>query len=123
MSAQAWTAVIALGGPALAFLTFVIGRRSTAGNEKTNSISGAIEAVTEANVSITAMVTSLMEPMQTEIDRQRVELTEMRSRQNRMDRRFTAAIEYIRALHLLIRREDLPPIPSELDGLDLHAEP
>ena len=130
MPAQFWTAAVALGGPALAFLTFIIGRRSTAGNEKTNSISGAIEAVTEANVSITAMVTSLMEPMQTEIDRMRTVETELRdelnhvkTRQNLMDQRFTKAIEYIQTLHRLIQREGLklPEVPPELDGIDLHG--
>jgi uncharacterized protein YoxC len=123
----AYAAVIV--GPAVAALVVFVGRRARQRDSQTDSISNAIEAVTDANVSITAMVQALMNPMKAEI--QRVQASEaamakkldaVNARVESMDAKFSAAIAHIRALHRIILHEgiDLPSSPPELDGLDLH---
>ena len=129
MSTEVLQAVIGVGGPAVALLTYLLGRRHRQSVEKKDSMSTAIEAVTDANMNITAIVQSLMAPMQEELKRVseveielRAELSEVNHRVTDLDARFAAAISYIRNLSRMVRDlgQTPPAAPPELDGVDLH---
>ena len=82
----------------------------------------------QSAVSITEMVQSLMEPMKDEIAAlRRAEAVhnaaneDTRLKVDEMDRRWKAAISYIRQLHIILRDNAIipPDTPTELDGVDL----
>lgn len=123
-----WQIFISIATPAVAVFTFLMSRRHQQKVEQTDSVAGAISAVTDANVNISAIVQGLIQPMQDRQDQMRqreaeleAELeevrTEMAERFGELERRFTAAVTYIRQLHSLLGRNGLTPpaAPPELD--------
>lgn len=120
MNAQ-W--IVGVAGPLLAFLTYIIGRRSKQKVEETDSVSGAIEAVTDGVVSMSHVVTELMEPMRDEVARLHSEVADLRSLTLTLrreltiwERKFNAAIRHIHKLRNVIEDAGLevPDPPAEL---------
>lgn len=115
-------AIVTVVAPLLTGLTWFLSRRHRETIEDSDAMAVAIAAVTDANVSITGVVTSLMAPMQQEMERLRKSELETRSMVDRLERQFSAAITHIRVLHRMLRSEQIefPPMPEELGHIDLH---
>jgi HAMP domain-containing protein len=142
VSGTALSAIAVVLGPIIGLFTWLLTRRHREEIEDTTSMTEAMGAITSANVSIAAVVQSLINPMQEEVKRlaaneallmtklqQEIELNErtnndhqqqinaMKAEQENLEARFTSIIRYVN----ILRRQILSvghtpaPIPEDLD--------
>lgn len=116
--------VSAVLAPSIAFVTWILSRKHQEDIDDTASISDAVGAITDANVNIAAVVTSLIAPMQAELkrqaeveSRQAEELEIMRLELSALQIRFTSIIRYVNILRRQVSDAGLEPhpIPDDLD--------
>lgn len=124
------TVLAASVGPVLAYITYRQSKKHVEGVEETSTISEAIGAVADANVSITKIVTELLAPMRSELDRMSEKLraahNESDEQSHRIDAmaeemaalqvRFTSMVNYVSALRRQLTSAGLTPIwvPQDL---------
>lgn len=110
--------------PAVALVTYLLSRKHDEEIEETHSLADAITAVTDANVSITGVLSALLTPMKAQIDHlteveqaQGQELLEVRQELKMLQQRFTSIIRYVNILRNQIKESGMEPaaIPSDLD--------
>lgn len=142
MTAAGWGAFAVVVGPLIGLLTWALSRRHTEEIEDTSSMAEAMGAITNANVSIAAVVQSLITPMQDEVKRlaatevilnqklathvaqaeqdkadHQAQIDAMRAEQANLEARFTSIIRYVNILRqqLLSVGHEPAPIPDDLD--------
>jgi hypothetical protein len=128
-----WQTFAGVVGPVLIFVAWLLTKRHKETNEDRDSISSAITAITGANMSITTIVSTLMEPMQKELDR----LSEVESRQTEalaealrqheefrtqlvgLRMQLTSVVNYVRVLRRQVIESgaEPAPLPPELENL------
>ncbi len=129
-SSSLWASPAFLGvtgavvAPTIAFVTWVLSRRHVEEVEENASITTAVGALTDANVNIAAVVTSLIAPMQAELRRQAElerhhaeEMEIMRLELTALQIRFTSIIRYVNILRRQVSDAGMEPhpIPEDLD--------
>lgn len=124
MSQAVVTAIGAVLGPLLVFITWVLTRRHNEVIEDTASITDAVGAITDANVNIATIFTTMLAPMQSEMarmaeveSRQSEEMEAMRAELTALQMRFTSIIRYVNILRRQVSDSgsEPAPIPADLD--------